>query len=532
LEKIADEDWRANVYRSEEAWGILGTRTPSSRRKDMRFACPEPRLDSLPIVGVKLNLNCRDEIIPILRALQHVYADAELRSELLRLVGRDVNQGTSRKLGRRGLNYWEITVLAAARLGCNLDYDKLQDLAENHRSLRQIMGIGDWQEDIDFDWRRIEDNVTKLRPDTIKKISALVVQAGHELDPQAITVVRGDTFVVETNVHYPTESTLIGDGLRKILGLAAKLAAEHELKGWRQHEHLQGKVRKLVRAIGRVSRAKGGGADRLKPGYKQLLEVAEDLLARARQLLRDLAFGIPEQTLSVEQLRNAVTPAEQEKRLLHYINLTAKVCDNARRRVLHGETLTNDEKILSIFEPHTELIKRGKQPVPIQYGHNVLVIEDAAGFVIEHRVVDDGVLDQDLVVPVMRQLQKRFAGRIKSASFDRAFHTPENQEELAALVPTPCIAAKGQEQGRKQYQEGTVAFRKARQHHPGVESGIGALQAGNGMKRCRDKSKRGFKRYVALGILGRNLQTLGKLLLARDAKDCQAAQSKRKRAAG
>ena len=105
----------------------------------MRLACPQGRLDSLGVAQVKLNLNCRDEIVPILRALQHVYEDAEVRGELLRLVGKDVNQGTSRKHGRRGLNYWEITVLAAARLGCNLDYDKLQDLAENHRSLRQIM---------------------------------------------------------------------------------------------------------------------------------------------------------------------------------------------------------------------------------------------------------------------------------------------------------------------------------------------------------------------------------------------------------
>jgi IS5 family transposase len=495
----------------------------------MRLACPEPRLDCLPIAGVKLNLNCRDEIIPILRALQHVYEEAELRRELLRLVGKDVNRGTSRRLGRRGLNYWEITVLAAARLGCNLDYDKLQDLAENHRSLRQIMGIGDWQEDVDFDWRRIEDNLTKLRPETIKRISDLVVTAGHALDPKAITVVRGDTFVVETNIHYPTESTLIGDGLRKIVRLAAELAAEHGLEGWRQHQHVLRKVRKIAHAIGRASRAKGRGADRLKPGYQQLLELAEDLLARARRLLQDLAFGMPNQGLSVEQLRNAVAPAEQEKLLFHYICLTAKVCDNARRRVLEGQTLTNDEKIFSIFEPHTELIKRGKQPVPIQYGHNVLVIEDAAGFVIEHRVVDDGVLDQELVVPVMRELQERFDGKIKSASFDRAFHTPEKQQELAAIVRTPCIAAKGQEQGRQQHKEGTVAFRKARQNHPGVESGIGALQSGNGMKRCRDKSKRGFERYVALGVLGRNLQTLGKLLLARDAENCQAAQTKRKR---
>ena len=145
----------------------------------MRLACPEERLDRLPIARVNLNVNCRDEIIPILRALQHLYANVALRDELLDLVGRDVNQRTSRRRGRRGLNYWEITVLAAARLGCNLDYDKLQDLAENHRSLRQIMGLGEGPEHVDFDWRRIEDNLLKLRPPTLQKINDLVVQAGH-----------------------------------------------------------------------------------------------------------------------------------------------------------------------------------------------------------------------------------------------------------------------------------------------------------------------------------------------------------------
>ena len=498
----------------------------------MRLAFPQQRLDCLPISQVNLNLGCRDEIIPILRALQHVYEDAELRGELLRLVGKDVNEGTSRKRGRRGLNYWEIVVLAAARLGCNLDYDKLQDLAENHRSLRHIMGIGDWQQEVDFDWRRIEDNLIKLRPETVKKITALVVKAGHVLEPKAIAAVRGDTFVVETNIHYPTESTLIGDGLRKIVPLAAELAADNGLEGWRQHEHLLRKVRKLVHAIGRASRAKGRGAERLKPGYQKLLELANDLLARARRLLGELAFAASKSMLSVDKLKEAVIPAEREKLLFHYVTLTARVYDNARRRVLEGETVANDEKIFSIFEPHTELIKRGKQPVPIQYGHNVLVIEDAVGFVVEYRVVENGVVDQDLVVPVMKKLQKRHEGKIQSASFDRAFHTPENQRELAALVRTPCIACKGLEKGRQQQKEGTVAFRKARQNHPGVESGIGALQSGNGLKRSRDRGKRGFERYVALGILGRNLQTLGKLLLARDAADCEAAKSKRKREAG
>ena len=96
----------------------------------MRLVYPEQRLDCLPIPEVTLNLNCRDEIIPILRGLQHLYSNASLRRQLLTLVGKDVNQKTSRKYGRRGMNYWEIAVLAAVRLGCNLDYDKLQDLAE------------------------------------------------------------------------------------------------------------------------------------------------------------------------------------------------------------------------------------------------------------------------------------------------------------------------------------------------------------------------------------------------------------------
>jgi IS5 family transposase len=465
--------------------------------------------------------------------LQHVYSDAPLRRELLGLVGKDVNQGSSRKHGRRGLNYWEVTVLAAARLGCNLDYDKLQDLAENHRSLQQIMGIGAWEaEEVDFDWRRIEDNLLKLRPETLKKINELIVRAGHELKPKAIASVRGDTFVVETNIHHPTESTLIGDGLRKVVPLAAELAAENSLGGWRQHEHLVLNVRKLVREIGQAARAKGQGANRLKPGYQKLLELAKDLLTRARQLLKALAFSVDQETFTLDKVKSAVPPAAREGLLLHYVTLTEKVCETARRRVLQGETVAHEEKIFSIFEPHTELIKRGKQPVAIQYGHNVLVVEDAVGFVVEYRVVDNGVLDQDLVVPVMRELQERFGGKIKSASFDRAFHTPENQKDLAEIVRTPCIAAKGQEKGRQQQKEGTVAFRKARQHHAGIESAVGALQAGNGLKRCRDRSKQGYERYVALGVLGRNLQTLGKLLLAQDQADCQAAKSKRKRDAG
>ena len=98
----------------------------------------QTRFDCHTIPEVKLNLKCRDEIVPILRGLQHVYSQPQLRDQILDLVAQDVNEHSRDDRGREGLSYWHIAVLAAARLGCNLDYDKLQDLAEQHRALRHI----------------------------------------------------------------------------------------------------------------------------------------------------------------------------------------------------------------------------------------------------------------------------------------------------------------------------------------------------------------------------------------------------------
>lgn len=488
----------------------------------MRLAFdPQRQLDCPAVDHIVLNLNCRDEIIPILRSLQYVYQDTALCQNLLDLIGKDVNGTTSHKLGRRGLDYWSITVLASVRLGCNLNYDKLQDLAEQHRNLRFMMGIGDWRDPEIFDWRRIRDNLCLLQPATLEKINHLIVQAGHQLVPDAAKTVRGDTFVVETNVHYPTESSLIGDGLRKVITLAAVLAKEQGMPGWRQHQHWLQQVREAVRDINRASRAKKKGPERLKAGYQKLLGLAKDLLDRAKALLQALFFRVEALPLTLEG-------RGQEFLLNHYLDLTEKVCSNARRRVLQGETLANDEKIFSIFEPDTELIKRGKVAKPIQFGHNVLVIEDGAGFICHYEVLANGVLEQDAVIPAMKKLQKRLGGKIERASFDRGFHTPENQKELAKIVKHPCLPKKGEEGGRQQHQEATVEFRQGRQNHPGVESAIGALQSGNGQERCRDRSRRGYERYVGLGVLGRNLQVLGKLLLAQEAGKCPATQSKRK----
>jgi IS5 family transposase len=478
------------------------------------------RLDCTPVSQVQLNMQCRHEMIPFLRSLQHIYDRPKLRDQILQLVAEDVNAHSSPELGREGMTYWQILVLASARLELNLDYDALQDMAENHRKLRHIMEVGDWQgdnEEPDFNWERIRDNVCLLAPETLKKINELVIAEGHRLFPQAAEAVRGDAFVAETNIHYPTESSLIRDGIRKALGVAVLLAGLVGASGWRQHEHLLKKVKKLARQCDRIANKKSPGYQgRLKAPYGRLLEEAERILDRAEELEDQARRG-----------RGSEERAALVEKLAHYRRLTERVCDTARRRVLAGEQVPNEEKLFSIFEPETQLFKRGKAGEPVQFGHLVFVVEDAVGFVCEYRVLAKGEEERDIVVPEMRALQKRLRGKIKKASFDRGFHSPENQEQLAKIVEHVCLPMTGKNKSQRQQEEASEEFHAARQRHPGIESAIGALQSGNGLKRCRDHTHLGFERYVGLGVLGRNLHVLGKLLLAREDSECLAGSSKR-----
>jgi len=492
----------------------------------MRIAFdPQLRFDCPAVAEVRLNTDCRDEIIPILRALQHIYGRPELRDQLLDAVAHDVNAITRADQGRWGMDYWSILVLGAVRLGCNLDYDRLQNLAEEHRSLRRIMGIDGWCDDQSFDWRCLRDNITLLSPDTIERLNHLIVAEGHRLIPDAAQTARCDSFVVAADIHYPTDSGLIGDGLRTLIRTSQRLAGLLGQAGWRQHSYLRQAVKTSLRTINRIAAAKGRDfRKRLQAAYRELLNVADRIITRASTLLDPALFsiGLGPAAKTVETLRT---------KLLDFLNMTIHACDQARRRVLAEEIVANDEKLFSLFEPETQLIKRGKVPQPVEFGHRVLIVEDGAGFVCHYAVLPRGAEDREVVVGEMKQVQQRLKGQIRSASFDRGFHSPENQIELAKLVAHPCLPKPGHVQAAQQEREATVEFREARRRHAGVESAIGALQSGNGQARCRDHTFGGYCRYVGLGVLGRNLHVLGKVLISRADPKCVAGQSRRGRKA-
>lgn len=467
------------------------------------------------IKNIELNFNCRDEIIPILAALKYIYSRTDVRDQILALVAADVNQDSRDDCGREGLDYWQILVLAAVRLGCNFDYDRLQDLAEQHRTLRMMMGLGDWDE-TNFAWRRIRDNICLLGPTTIEQISHLIVAEGHRLAPDAALTTRVDSFVMETNIHYPTESSLIYDGIRKVLEIGSRLAEDHDVPGWRQHEHLLKRVKRTARRIARIAARKGARyKQRLKSTYQKLLKLSGKITVRGRELCETLSDCGVLASLSLAELAT-------------FIERTEHVMGTARRRVIEGLAVPNEEKLFSMFEPHTQLYKRGKAREPVQFGRLVMVYEDGVGFITHHHLLARDAADRDVAVEQTRIVQQRLGGRIERASFDRGFHSPENQTALAQIVAHPCLPKPGPKQSVEQDASATVRFREARQHHPGIESAIGALQSGNGLDRS---SELGFERYLALGILGRNLHVLGRLVIAKQDELCEAAKSLRRRAA-
>jgi IS5 family transposase len=475
------------------------------------------RFDSTPIADLALNWECRDEMIPILAGLQHVYTCGPLRNKVVKLVAEDINQDSRRDVGRPGFDDWQVVVLAAVRLGCNYDYDKLQDQAENHRALRIMLGLGEWDDSVSFSSRRIRDTLCAIQPATIAEINHAIVSHGQELHGGAADRVRADSFVAETDIHYPTESSLIGDGMRKIIPLCGDLAKEIGQQGWRQREHLHKKIKELARTISRIAASKSPKVKAgIAPAYRGLLERARLILDRAKSLQT--------QAESEAGSTGALTLSTQLK---HWIELTERVCDTAYRRVILGESVPNKDKLFSMFETHTQLYRRGKAATPNQFGRLVLIFEDGAGFISHYHLMNREACDSDVVVEQTREAQKKHNGAIETASFDRGFYTAENEEQMSEIIGQHCLPPRHPRQYAERIAQGSVQFHQLRQRHPGIESAIGAMQSGNGLKRVRDHGEIGFERYFGLAILGRNIHVLGKLLIARREAQSAAAVSKR-----
>jgi len=477
------------------------------------------RMDCVAIEQIALNFESRDEIVPVLAGLQHLYCQIELREQVTQLIAADVNSQTRNDIGREGLSYWQILVLGVVRLGCNLDYDKLQDLCENHRLLRAMLGVGDWDQ-TSFGWRRIRDTLCLLKAKTLEQINELIVSHGQQLHGDARSRVRADSFVCETDIHYPTESSLIWDGMKKLVPLGRKLAESLGNDGWRQASYQLKKIKQQVREIARLSASK---SPQVKQGIYPAYGVLLDRVGLVLDRIRSLQKAAQSETLSSSQ-------QSWLGKINHFYEPTSKIVSTAYRRTQLGETVANEDKLFSIFEPHTQLYRRGKAGQPNQFGRLVMIYEDNAGFISHYHLMGRDELDSDVVVEQTEIAQQKHGGEIEDASFDRGYFSQENQNDLELIVSQPCLPPRHRNAYATWLKEASLRTHRSRKHHSGIESAIGAFQSGNGMKRCRDRGETGFERYLGYAVLGRNIHVLGKFLITKANAKSKSARTKRNKA--
>ena len=470
----------------------------------------QPDLHIVPIEKIQLPLKSRDELPPILAGLQWIWSHPTLRAEIFGLLEAKILAG-KKATGRTGMDLWQILVLGVVRLGLDADWDRMEHIANYDMLVRQMLGVSatPWGEEAKvFARQTLRDNVALLDEELLKEINARVSAAGREVfakkegAPVAALEIKVDTYVLETDVHFPTDLNLLWDAGRKCVDLIEKYRDQfgYELSGWRKAKNWRSRLKALERITSKT--VYGGGANkeaRVGKAVRQYLRAGGDLSAKVSTSL----LGLCDQAVETEHW----------ERLSYFHGMLDKHLDLVQRRLLKEETIPAAEKVFSLFEAHTEWIQKGKQRPSVELGHRLLVATDQQELVQDYDVLM-GEVDVDQSVPVADRLLGHFGvGQIASLSFDKGFTRAGDRELLNLYVPTVVMPKRGKKNAAETENESGKKFIAIRRQHSAVESDINALEH-HGLNRCLDVGLEGYRRYVGYGVLSYNLHIIGRQVLA------------------
>lgn len=498
---------------------------------------PQMSFGQVDISMIKLDPRSRDDIPAILVGLQHIYITPMLHDSVFDILqqvipkkmsdstdDQESSKNVSSTLGRPGMEQWKILVLGVLRLGLNTDYDRIHELANNHSTIRQMLGHSDWSDETQYSLQAIKDNLMLFTPDILDQINQEVIKAGHTLvkknqkdgltekikdsvcqdEKKSSEKQRGrcDSFVLETNVHFPTDISLLFDAVRKSTIESARLAEQYEIPGWRQFKNNIKQFKKQYRRIQILKHStskdetkKFQRAELIKAEYMIYIEMAEK------------RFSLSEQV--IEQLKDKGAADYELMQLEQYQYYAGILSKQVYRRVINEEVIPHSEKIFSIFQPHTEWISKGKAGVPVELGLRVCIMEDQHQFILHSKVMEK-ITDDKIAIEMVTETQKRFPN-LACVSFDKGYHSKSNQKELKEHLEQVILPKKGRLSETDKLREGSDEFKKLRNKHSGVESAINGLERG-GLDVCPDHGIHGFKRYVGLAVLSRNIKRLGTIL--------------------
>jgi IS5 family transposase len=348
----------------------------------------------------------------------------------------------------------------------------------------------------------------QLGPEVIQKVHERVVAIAQEKKVVSGRKRRVDTTVVETNIHYPTDSSLLGDGTRvltRVMTKIAKLAGEVGVK--LRDRSRSSKYRILE--IGRASRNKTEkGQEKLKTAYKKLLELTSRVVGQAKRYSQEIAIGVKRPKKKVDKA--VLLRARQA--LDTMIPRVQQVMRQARVRVFKGNTHA-EGKLLSVFEPNREVIRKGKASKPTEFGKMAKIQEAENQIVTRYEVFDQRPSDSDLLAPAIEEHQRQLGRTPRVVAADAGFFSAANETAAEKLgvkrVSVPSHSTQSEQRKKRQK---TRWFKTAQKWRTGCEGRISVLKRRHGLNRCRYKGSAGIQRWMGLGVIADNLINIGSYL--------------------
>jgi IS5 family transposase len=351
------------------------------------------------------------------------------------------------------------------------------------------------------DDRTISNLARQLGPEVIEKLHHRVVEIAQENQIATGRKMRVDTTVVETDIHYPTDSTLLGDSVRVLTRIMKKVTAVAGQAGTQMRDRSRSAKLKVL-AIARASRNKTEqGRQKMKNAYVKLLDITSRVAGQAKKFSREIAEGIKQGNLSVMH--------KAKQQLDEMLPRVQQVLRQTRERVLRGNTQA-DGKLFSIFETHTEVIRKGKTNKPNEFGKLVVIQEAENQIVTHYEVCEQRPADSTLLERCLEQHVEQFGRAPQSVAADPGFFSAANESKAEEMgvkrVSIPSHDTKSPARKQRQKQRW---FKKLQKWRTGCEGRISVLKRRHGLRRSLYKGPDGIRRWVGLGVIADNIIHIG-----------------------
>ena len=448
-------------------------------------------------------LKLGNEMDPILAEIDQLLDDEELYQLIRNNLAKRFPQ--TEVTGRNSTPVEVILRMLAVKRLYRLSYEQTEYQVRDSLVLRQFCRV--YLQDVPDDTTLIRW-AGLVQPETLKQFNSRLTELASQLKVTRGRKLRTDGTVVETNIHPPSDSRLLADSVRvlgRTLSRARQVLGEQAELGKQVFRNRVRSVRRLARQVGETMRRRSEQAKTEgKSAYRKLIRAVETTIEQAKQVLPVLQEQTTEQAQRLAQTLETFLPRAQQ------------VVTQTIRRVLQQEKVPASEKIVSIFEAHTDIIRRNKAHKPTEYGHKVWLDEVDGGIVTRWEVLKGNPNDDRQWLPSLDHHIAHFGKAPWQASADRGVHSAEN-ERLAqergvqhVILPQP-----GRRSEARHKHESQAWFKRGRRWHSGVEGRISVLKRCHELDRCRDHAQEGFEKWVGWGVITANLKTIGRRVVAR-----------------